>query len=163
MTNKEHKQCYTPGPWRSVETGDDGYYTHQIKITGGHIASIAGWSDQDAVCPTTEANARVIEHAPDLAAAVNDLLAWAEGMGGWDAPCWERARAVLRHATLADDPSRPEPMVTATTLLDAEGVDQGWNADTKLSLVLDFLDAELQHDPVLAGRLRERLHEAAAA
>jgi hypothetical protein len=30
----------------------------------------------------------------DLANALNDLLAWADHMGGWEAPAWKVARAV---------------------------------------------------------------------
>ena len=39
--------------------------------------------------------------ATDLAAmaiALHDLLIWARVMGGWDAPCWETARAALERA-----------------------------------------------------------------
>lgn len=28
--------------------------------------------------------------------ALKDLLAWADALGGWKAPCWERARAAVR-------------------------------------------------------------------
>src|SRR4051794_11613798 len=95
---------HTPGPWRSVETGDDGYYTHQIEITGGHIASIVGWSEAGTVCQTTAANALLIEHAPDMAEALRALLAWNAFCGQWDAPCWGRASNVPRHATGHADP-----------------------------------------------------------
>ncbi len=37
-----------------------------------------------------------------MADALRDLLAWALLMVGWDAPCWDRARRVLDHATTPD-------------------------------------------------------------
>ena len=90
---------HTPGPWRSIRTETCDYYVYQIEIAEGHIASIAGWSTPGTACAVTEANARLIEHAPDLAAALRDLLAWCDLMGGWDAPCWAQARRALDHGT----------------------------------------------------------------
>ena len=87
MSNHKHPQDHTPGTWRNVETGDDGDYTHQIETTGGHIASIVAWSRTGAMCETTAANARLIEHAPDTAEALRDLLAWNAFCGPWDASC----------------------------------------------------------------------------
>jgi hypothetical protein len=86
---------HTPGPWHSVrfETGE--YYTHEISAAGGHIASVVGWTSFGSTCPTTEANARLIAHAPDLVTALQSLIAWADTMGGWEAACWERARSAL--------------------------------------------------------------------
>lgn len=40
-------------------------------------------------------NARLIAAAPRLRAALADLIEWSARTGGWDAPCWEEARAVL--------------------------------------------------------------------
>lgn len=90
---------HTPGPWRSLRVEIGAYYTHQIETNAGHIASVVGWSDFGTVCPTTEANVRLIEHAPEMAQALQDLLAWAAMMGGWDAACWQRAQRVLDRAT----------------------------------------------------------------
>lgn len=90
---------HTPGPWRAVMTDGGDYYTHQTGITEGHIASVVGWSAHGRACPTTAANARLIEHAPDMAEALRRLLTWAENMGEWEAPCWNHARNVLAHAT----------------------------------------------------------------
>ena len=89
---------HTPGRWRSVrcETGE--YYTHEINASDGHVASIAGWTTHGTVCPTTEANVRLITHAPDMAKALQAVLAWADGMGGWEARCWEAARETLARA-----------------------------------------------------------------
>ncbi len=47
---------YTPGPWRCVRTGRGEYYTHQIEVTAGHIASIVGWTQHSVVCPITVAS-----------------------------------------------------------------------------------------------------------
>jgi len=86
---------HTPGPWRSArfETGE--YYTYQICAAAGHIASVVGWTNFGSTCPTTEANARLIAHAPDLVTTLQSLIAWADTMGDWEAACWERARSAL--------------------------------------------------------------------
>ena len=38
------------------------------------------------------------EAAPELLAALEELLEWESRMGGWDAPCWEQARAAIAKA-----------------------------------------------------------------
>ena len=35
----------------------------------------------------------------DLLAALEELLEWESRMGGWDAPCWEQARAAIAKAS----------------------------------------------------------------
>jgi hypothetical protein len=45
------------------------------------------------------ARARLIAAAPRLHSAIASLVAWAAYMGGWDAPCWREAEAVLRNLT----------------------------------------------------------------
>ena len=35
----------------------------------------------------------------DLCEVVASLLEWSEQMGGWDAPCWNRARRLLQFCT----------------------------------------------------------------
>ena len=112
---------------------------------------------------TQEQRARLTEHAPDLARALNDLLAWAAIMGGWQATCWERARCVLGQATGSSEPHAPEPIHSAAEMIEEAGQDEGWNDHTKLSLLLDFLDAEAARNPVIASRLRRHLREAADA
>ena len=112
---------------------------------------------------TQEQRARLIEHAPDLAEALNDLLAWAGIMGGWQAPCWERARCVLGQATGSSEPHAPEPIGSANEMVEEAAQDEGWNDRTKLSLLLDFLDAETRRNPVIARRLLLHLREAADA
>ncbi len=96
---------HTPGPWRAVRVECGAYYTHQIEITEGHIASIVGWSCYGTVCATTQANARLIEQAPDMAQALARLLLWANQTGEWDAPCWREAETVLARATGVDAPA----------------------------------------------------------
>ncbi|MBN8908675.1 MAG: hypothetical protein J0H14_06770 [Alphaproteobacteria bacterium] len=86
---------HPPGPWRSLRVEIGVCYTHQIETNAGHIASVVGWVDFGTVCLTTEANLRLIQHAPEMAQALQDLLAWAAMMGGWDGPCWERPQRVL--------------------------------------------------------------------
>ena len=112
---------------------------------------------------TQEQVARLTEHAPDLAGALNDLLAWAAIMGGWQAPCWERARCVLGLATGSSEPHASEPIHSAAETVEEAGRDEGWSDRTKLLLLLDFLDAEAARNPVVAGRLRRHLREAADA
>ena len=163
MTNEEHQQCYTPGPWRSVETGGDGYFTHRIEITGGHIASIVAWSQAGTLCEIATANARLIEHAPDMAQALRDLLSWNTFCGQWDAPCWQRASNVLRHAAGCTDPEPPDRKQAARALLEQTvPASESWNDHTTLSILLDFLDAAVATDPDLRERLAEHLGEAVA-
>jgi hypothetical protein len=38
----------------------------------------------------------VVREARDLRTVVKALLSWAKVMGGWDAPCWERAKRLLK-------------------------------------------------------------------
>ncbi len=38
-----------------------------------------------------------------LTEPLRDLVDWAENMGGWDAPCWARAREVLSGGQPAPD------------------------------------------------------------
>ncbi len=153
---------YTPGPWRCVRTGRGEYYTHQIEVTAGHIASIVGWTQHSVVCPTTQANATLIEHAPDMAAALQDLLGWETVSDGWDAPCWKRAERVLEHATGARSSNPAEPIRRASDMLGDVIPDQGWSEETQLAVLLDFLDAETTHDPVLARRLQAHIQDAIA-
>ncbi len=153
---------YTPGPWRCVLTDDDGIQTYHIEITEGHIASVFGWSKDGVACPVTQANATLIEHAPDMAAALQDLLGWETVTGGWDAPCWRRAERVLEHATGARSSNPAEPVQRASDMLGEMIPDQGWSEETQLSVLLAFLDAETAHDPVLARRLHAHLQDAIA-
>lgn len=162
-TTTEQIQKYTSEPWRSVETGEGGYYAHQVEITGGHVASIVAWSHAGTICETTAANARLIEHAFDMAQALRGLLAWNAFCGHWDAPCWRRASNVLRHATGRTDLQPPVRQPTARAVLEQTvPASEGWNDHTTLSVLLDFLDEEVATDPVFRDRLAEHLEEAVA-
>lgn len=45
-----------------------------------------------------EDDARVAAAAPEMLEALKQVRAWAEMMGGWDAPCWKRVRAAIADA-----------------------------------------------------------------
>lgn len=51
----------------------------------------------------------------DAMSVLRDLVAWAEQMGGWEAPCWNRAELLLATAMLTeywpDDADRQEVLV----------------------------------------------------
>jgi hypothetical protein len=47
---------------------------------------------------STRATAAMEQAAPELLAALVDLVEWDERQGGWNAPCWRRARAAIRKA-----------------------------------------------------------------
>ena len=153
---------HTPGPWRAVRAAHSNYYTHSIESSDGHVASIARRSTDVALCPKAEANARLIAHAPDLVGALCALVDWAQNMGGWEAPCWQRARRVLAHATVAATPPPSPPHATTRKLLHVAGCAQGWNEHTQLSLLFDFLDEEIRCDSALGTRLQTYLEEAAS-
>lgn len=51
-------------------------------------------------------NAQTIVTAPKLRAALASLVEWAARTGGWEAPCWEEAQALL--AALRDPSSAGE-------------------------------------------------------
>lgn len=48
-----------------------------------------------ASAPATEAETGMQERLAAATEALEDLLAWAEITGGWDAPCWGRAKRTL--------------------------------------------------------------------
>jgi hypothetical protein len=90
---------HTPGPWYI-----EGYLNRQGKREG-HIISHGLNPRRDGptgyICHTkgtTDADARLIEAAPDMLEALQDLLNYA---GGWDAPADHpcgRARAAIAKA-----------------------------------------------------------------
>lgn len=148
---------YTPGPWRSVRVRGGQYFTHQIEIAEGHLASVVGWTKPGVACLTTQANVKLIEHAPDMAEALRDLLGWETVTGEWQAPCWKRAEVVLEHAMGARSSEVIEPIPRTSDMLGEV------SRDTQLALLLGFLDAEAARDPVLARRLQAHLRSATAA
>ncbi len=96
--------------WETVRTGtqpgdngqillvdrDDGVGGRTICIVPGRLE----WRAADGVFvrrldEQDIANASLIAAAPQLQAALQRLAQWADSMGGWDAPCWAEAAAVL--------------------------------------------------------------------
>ena len=100
---------HAPGPWTHVRVETPTYYVYQIISGEGHVASIPGWTDIGTLCPTTEENARLICKAPVLLCVVKDLLEWSAFTGGWNAPCWQQAEALIA-SFLA--PATPDPTQT---------------------------------------------------
>lgn len=82
---------HTPGPW----TVDDTEYI-DIVAPAGRIAML----DSDLLTDHCEANARLIAAAPDLLAALQEMLKYAEGFE--DADHVIDARAAIARATGAD-------------------------------------------------------------
>ena len=94
---------HAPEPWTRVRVETPTYYVYQIHSRDGHVASVAGWTDIGTLCPTTEANTRLICKAPALLRVLKGLLEWTAFTGGWNAPCWQEAEALL--ACLCAPPS----------------------------------------------------------
>jgi len=44
-----------------------------------------------------EALNKLIKQRDDLLSTLKELVAWAQHMGGWDAPCWQRAAAIVEY------------------------------------------------------------------
>ncbi len=151
---------HTPGLWRAVRAPHSNDYTHSIEARDDHVASIARRSTDVALRPEAEANARLIAHAADLAGALCALVNWEQKMGGWQAPCWRRARRVLAHATVPATSAPSPPPAPTRKLLDEAGCARGSNEHTELSLLLDFLDEEIHFDSALGTRLQTYLEEA---
>lgn len=156
----ERTVMHIPGPWRAVRAPQSNDDTHSIEARDGHVASIARCSTDVAPCLKAEANARLIAHAPALAGALSALVNWEQNMGGWEAPCWQRARRVLARTTGLATAAVSAPPATTHELLDKAGCAHGWNKHTELSLLLDFLDEEIRIDPALGTRLQAYLEEA---
>ena len=70
---------HTPGPW--IVSGD------LIKSGDGNVACV--------LSDNPNPDALLISGAPRLRKALADLVEWSAIMGGWDSPCWDRARAAL--------------------------------------------------------------------
>jgi hypothetical protein len=61
----------------------------------GPYILLANLYDPGATVDDDPANARRVD---ELLAALVDLVEWDERQGGWNAPCWRRARAAIRKA-----------------------------------------------------------------
>lgn len=74
----------------------------------------------DAIATARLTNARKQEQAAVVATdphfearqVLNDLLDWAAGMGGWDAPCWKRA-AAYRNSLFPPEAAAPVEVTIA--------------------------------------------------
>ena len=70
---------HTPGPW--IVSGD------LIKSGDGNVACV--------LSDNPNPDALLIAAAPLLRQALADWVEWSAIMGGWDSPCWDRARSAL--------------------------------------------------------------------
>jgi hypothetical protein len=103
---------HAPEPWTCVRIETPDYYVYEINSGSGHVASIAGWTHFATICPITDANAELICKAPAMLRVLKDLLEWAAFTGGWNAPCWEQATAIvtnLQAPPSSEDPKGAEP------------------------------------------------------
>ena len=100
----EQKAAHTPGPWRATSRNIENVANwasripFAIELEVGHsVAPIADVCDQ----PAAEANARLIAAAPELLAALKDVLRIAQaasvGVPG-NSPRLDRARAAIAKA-----------------------------------------------------------------
>ena len=89
---------FTPGPWtirknettRLVFVGNpDTTHSYPLFRDIGPCEA----NDQDW------ANARLVATSPKLVECLQELLEWREYMGGWEAPCWERAEQLVADLT----------------------------------------------------------------
>lgn len=83
------------GPLRII-AGDDDPRGRTICIVPRHLTA------EDSAAPVTRrldhrdiANALLIASAGRLRNSLADLIEWAARTGGWEAPCWREARAIL--------------------------------------------------------------------
>ena len=84
MTSLKH----TPGPLFAQQNESGNLY--RVETAAGYITAEEIEREEDAL---------LYAAAPDLLAAGKALEAWAEYMGGWDAPCWGKLRAAIAKAT----------------------------------------------------------------
>lgn len=90
---------HTPGPWHQGEGNGEG----SIFPAAGRMRMEKGGTTLYPICTMVTgweaaedaANAALVAEAPAMAQALRDLCEWAERTGGWESPCWDRARALL--------------------------------------------------------------------
>jgi hypothetical protein len=88
-----------PLPWKVVENWDFGDAA-PLSILDGNEASVLAVAGHGDWLEATHQNdhlvAGTLVHlaavAPRIIDVLDQLLSWAEQMGGWDAPCWAAAR-----------------------------------------------------------------------
>ena len=87
---------HTPGPWRLHPTDD----TAVIAMDGTGVAGMTGYYNDPDIWPVMEANARLIAAAPDMLAALRELVRKAdfgEPVPDW-LNAWDEARAAIAKA-----------------------------------------------------------------
>ena len=98
---------HTPGPW---SIGDIDREHDEREIVAGRERQTGAGECESIIClvcpvgtdpidswdaPTRDANARLIAKAPEMREVIGKLVEWAEYMGGWENPVWDKARTVL--------------------------------------------------------------------
>jgi len=83
------------GPLRVLDR-EDGLHGRIVCVIPGHLE----WQAAPDRCvrlldEQDVENARLIAAAPELRTVLAGLVEWAACMGGWEAPCWREAHAVL--------------------------------------------------------------------
>jgi hypothetical protein len=87
---------HTSGEWKYRQSYIDGEPQGYVIYSGAtEIAQCLLGIDPDQ----DEADARVLAAAPRMLNALEELIAWADYMGGFESPQWEQARAALAKAT----------------------------------------------------------------
>jgi hypothetical protein len=88
--NKQH----TPGPWHFGTSSDSSFYKRNIAGADGYHVALTSSRDVSEV----DANAQLIAAAPELLAALEEVLAYCSEHGH-DWMCMAEARSVILKAT----------------------------------------------------------------
>ena len=95
------KAQHTPGPWQMVGN-EDGY----LELIAPGPRRLGVFSKRGFSYRERKANARLIAAAPELLAALRDVIGWIPGSSAWHTDAArksvENARAVLAQATGAE-------------------------------------------------------------
>lgn len=92
---------HTPRPWAVYEEAAIDYRPCTIVAEcGSRVATCEGGGPGRAVTKAEErANAHLIAAAPDLLAALKELMGWHDHTGGWEGEAWNVARTAIAKAT----------------------------------------------------------------
>lgn len=84
---------FTPGPWEALKFSQHELQTDFAMVKIGERVHMIGYSDED------KANARLIAAAPELLAALQEVIAAADGKG-WEqlSPSLENQRRAVEKA-----------------------------------------------------------------
>jgi hypothetical protein len=89
------KTTHTPGPWQvnsgAVET-----------VSGIPIARMDREPSNGTMPVERDCNAYLCAASPEMLYTLEELVKWAEFMGGWDSPVWDRAKAAIKLARKND-------------------------------------------------------------